>query len=401
MTVLVFLWSAFAGGLLLNLMPCVFPMLAVKMLSLGRQAGENPRTVRLAGLAYTAGVLLSFAGLLAVLQGLRAAGRPLGWGFQLQNPAFVVVLLCVFFVMTLGLAGFVNLSVPGRYLPAGLTARSGVVGDFFAGLLAVFVASPCTAPLMAPALGFALAQPFSVALGVFLALGLGFAFPFLLLSLFPHLARALPKPGAWMETFKQVLLFPLIATQIWFVWLFAKLTGIDAAAWLLASLLAAGFVLWALGRTRSSPAFRAAAAIVGCVSLAFAVSQARSKPEMAWQPFSPAAVSSLRASNKTVFVDFTADWCVTCKVNEKSVLDSTRVVEFLKGRAADVALLRADWTNEDETITRELELFGRAGVPLYLVYVPGELKPRVLPQILTVDTVLAAFDPAAPAVGTE
>lgn len=417
--------AAFVGGALLNLMPCVFPMLAIKVLSLVRQAGTERAHVRAAGLLYSAGVLVTFVGLFGLLQALRQSGASIGWGFQLQSPAFVGALVVVFYLLTLHLFGLVNIELPARFVPAGLASKSGLAGEFFAGVLAVFVASPCTAPFMAPAVGFALAQPILVGLCVFTGLALGFAFPFLLLCFFPKSISILPKPGAWMESFKEFLAFPLALACIWLLWVFSRQTSPEAVAFVLLTLLCLGFALWALKRKRMPSFMRsltsalAVVAAIGCGwgALSQLKPQALAKSDVgsassnaspnvsgtnnsqadiaatneAWKPFSPELVAQLTTQGKTVFVDYTADWCVTCKVNEKTVLDSEAVRAAVK--AHDVVLVKADWTNDDPVITRSLESFGRSGVPLYVVYKKGQDKPEVLPQILTNDLVIRSISP--------
>ena len=389
------------GGLLLNLMPCVFPVLAIKLLGLAQHGGRR-RAQRLAGLAYTAGVLLSFLALGGLLLALRAAGAQLGWGFQLQSPAVVALLAALFTLLGLNLAGVFEFGgfVPSRI--ATLQARHPVVDAFLSGLLAVLVASPCTAPFMGASLGFALALPPAQALAVFAALGLGMALPFLAAALAPALVGWLPRPGAWMQTFRHAMAFPMFATVAWLVWVHGQQTGIDGAAALLMLLVALAAVVWALtlrGRARlviTSILIAASALLAGATGqfvLKPAAQQVRAGASASgaaalWQPWSPARVDALRAQGTPVFVDFTAAWCVTCQFNERTTLaDADLLADFAAHR---VALLRADWTLRDPAITAALAQLGRSGVPVYVLYAPGR-APQVFSEILRTQELRSAL----------
>ena len=391
---------AFLGGLILNLMPCVFPVLSIKVLSLVRHAGEGPARLRLHGFAYTAGVLASFLGLAGVLIALKGGGAAIGWGFQLQSPLVVAGLAYLLFAMGLNLSGVVE--VGGRLAGVGdrLARRSGLSGSFFTGVLATLVATPCTAPFMGSAVGFALTQSAAVALAVFASLGLGLALPFLALTLWPPALRALPRPGAWMETLKQVLAFPVYATVAWLVWVLAQQVDPRGLLAALIGLVLVGFSAWAWERGRAAaPGARriaqvsAALALIAVVALVSTLPQDRATPTAqaaagGIEPFTQARLDALAAAHKPAFVNMTAAWCITCAVNETTSLSTKAVRAALAERG--ITYLKGDWTNQNPEITRLLEKHGRSGVPLYLLY-KGAGEPQVLPQILTEGTVLQAL----------
>jgi thiol:disulfide interchange protein len=387
---------ALLGGLILNLMPCVFPVLAIKVVGFTRQA-EDRRGHRIGGLAYTAGVVLSFLALAGLMLALRAGGEQLGWGFQLQSPAFVAVLAALFTVIGLNLAGLFEF---GSVLPSGVAAfqaRHPVMDAFLTGVLAVAVASPCTAPFMGVSLGVAIALPAWQALAVFGALGLGMALPYLAASWVPAFARALPRPGAWMDTFRRFMAFPMFATVAWLVWVLGQQSGVDGAGALLALLVALSMLLWALtlrGRSRAMLAPVAAACLLAlawawgpALTRAAGVQQAAASTGP-WQAWEPGRVEQLLAAGQPVFVDFTAAWCVTCQYNKKTTLANAQVLADLQARK--VALLRADWTRRDPAITAALAQLGRNGVPVYVLYKAGS-PPVVLSEILGVEEVRSAL----------
>jgi thiol:disulfide interchange protein DsbD len=386
---------AFAGGLILNLMPCVFPVLFLKALAWAGGAQESRRTQMLHGLSYTAGILLSFWSLASLLLILRAGGRQAGWGFQLQSPAFVVVMTLLLFFMALSLLGQfdVGLSLTGK--GDRLTRVNGQWGSFFTGVLATVVATPCTAPLMGAALGFALSQPAAVAFSIFTSLALGLATPYLILTWQPSLARRMPRPGHWMELLKQLTAVPLLLTVIWLVWVYGRLHSVtsedsaDHMARLLVGLFLIASAGWILGRWPARKLGTLCAASVVTASLL--ISLTGSGPgRVTWTPFSTMALDDARTHRLPVFVDFTAAWCLSCQVNERVVLDDREVAAKLK--AGRYRLLRADWTRYDPAITKELSSVGRSGVPTYVIY-PAESgsKPRVLPEVLSRDAVLSAL----------
>ena len=406
---------ALLGGLILNLMPCVLPVLSVKALALVAHADAGPGGAWRHGLAYTAGVLLAFGALAGALLTLRAGGDQIGWGFQLQSPAIVTLLAYLFFALALALSGV--WLVGGRItgFGQGLTARSGHAGTFFTGALAAVAATPCTAPFMGVAVGYAVTQPAGAALLVFEALGLGLALPYLALSLAPAWRRWLPRPGAWMEWLKQALAFPLYATAAWLVWVLSRQAGPEAVAAALGGLLLIAFAAWLHGRTRDArPRWRRAgsvAAVTGVVAALalspLASSAPRSSPPAAAataggpaaEGWSPRRVAELRAQGKPVFVNFTAAWCITCLVNERIALHSPVVAEAFARKG--VVYLRADWTSRSAEIAAALGTFGRNGVPLYVVYPAGArvagaagaaAPPTVLPQILSERTILEAIE---------
>ena len=387
------LLGALIGGMILNLMPCVFPVLAIKVVSFVKVADQAAR-VR-TGLAYTAGVVLSFLALGGLLLGLRAAGESLGWGFQLQSPAVVATLAVLFTLIGLNLAGLFEL---GNLLPsrvASLQAKNPTVDSFLSGVLASAIASPCTAPFMGASLGYAVGLPAAQALAIFSAIGLGMALPYLAASVVPAVARALPRPGAWMVTFKQLMAFPMFATVVWLVWVLGQQSGMDGAAALLGLLVLLALALWALGlHGRTRRVFATLSIAILAIS-AWAVGPnviktSDSTPVIAsaerWQAWEPGRVDQLNAQGQSVFVDFTAAWCVTCQYNKKTTLSNAAVLADID--AKKVALLRADWTRRDPAVTAALTQLGRSGVPVYVIYKPGR-APVVLSEVLSVDDVRA------------
>ncbi len=391
---------ALAGGALLNLMPCVFPVLSLKVLGFASHAGER-RTLLAGGLAYTAGVVLSFVALAGLLLALRAGGEQLGWGFQLQSPAVVAGLAALFTLIGLNLAGAFEF---GSVLPsswAAARAKHPLVDSLLTGVLAVAVASPCTAPFMGASLGLAMTLPTAQALAVFAALGLGMALPYLAASAWPAVARALPRPGVWMQHFKTLMAFPMFATVVWLVWVLGQQVGIDGAAALLAVLVALAFVAWALGSPALGPrargGFGAAAVLLMAAALFWAapalretsVATAATAADERWQPWSSERVAQAQAEGRPVFVDFTAAWCVTCQFNKRTTLADPEVLADFDNKR--VLMLRADWTRRDAAITAELQRLGRSGVPVYALYAPDAVQPRVLNEILRADDVRSAL----------
>ena len=396
-----FVWAllgALIGGLVLNLMPCVFPVLAIKVLGFTQHADDR-RAHRTSGLAYTAGVVLSFLALGALMLALRAAGQQLGWGFQLQSPAVVAALTVLFTVIGLNLAGVFEF---GSFLPsrlATLEARNPVANSFLTGMLAVAVASPCTAPFMGASLGLAVGLPALQALLIFAAIGLGMALPYLAASWWPAVARLLPKPGAWMDTFRKFMAFPMFGTAVWLLWVLGQQTGIDGAGALLALLVVLALVLWALGltgRTRivlasfsiAAGALLASAIGPNVIKMAEAATPVAETPGARWQPWSAERVQTALGAGQPVFVDFTAAWCVTCQYNKKTTLASAEVLSAMD--AAKVQTFRADWTRRDAAITAELQKLGRNGVPVYVLQAPGQ-APVVFSEILSVTEVKDAL----------
>jgi len=409
---------AFAGGLLLNLMPCVFPVLALKALALAGLGGEARRMVRRHGIVYAAGIVVSFWLLAGALLALRAGGAELGWGFQLQSPTVIAALAGLFFWMALVLLDVV--AIGGAIMGVGqhLTAGDGDRAAFFTGVLATVVATPCTAPFMGTAIGYALGQPPVVALAVFTSLGLGLAFPYVLITVVPTLAGLLPRPGAWMETLKQLLAFPLLATVVWLIWVASFQAGPQAVGAILMGLVLIAFAAWVAGRFSGLGARLVASTAVGVALLlggtitpvdhpapraSTAVAHAGAHgdratgadADLAWEPFSTARIAELRAAGRPVFVDFTAAWCVTCQVNKKVALETAEVIAKMK--ELGVVALRADWTRPDAEITRALQEFGRDGVPLYVLYSGRQNEPpTILPQILTPAIVITELDKLEP-----
>jgi len=399
---------AFLGGVVLNLMPCVFPILSMKALALTSHAHEDARPAT-EGLAFTAGVLATFMSLAAALMAAKAAGGAVGWGFQLQNPAVVAALGLVMLLIGLNLSGVYEAGTSLQRL--GVHRAHSVAGSLLTGALAVVVAAPCTAPFMASAIAYAFTQSEWAALAVFAALGLGFSAPFLLLCLLPPLRRRLPRPGPWMEALRKVLAFPMYGAAAWLAWVLTLQSGATALAALLAAAVALALGAWLYGwaqRRQASgrrPAALYALSLAAVVlAVAAAVAGVRAGPgaaaaapasgaRLASEPFSPERVAALQAEGRPVFVDFTAAWCITCQVNEQVALSSPRVADAFA--QADAAYLKADWTRRDPAIAQALAEHGRAGVPLYLVYDARGGEPAVLPQVLTEGTVISAVRKAA------
>jgi len=395
---------ALLGGLILNLMPCVFPVLSLKVLSLANARGSAAREQRLHGLAYTAGVMLSFFTLAAVLLTLQASGAAIGWGFQLQQPWIVAILIFVFFVMGLSMSGVVEFGTSLMGIGGNLQEQEGLKGSFFTGVLASVVASPCTAPFMGAALGFAFTQSMPVALTVFLALGFGMALPFLALSFVPALSRFLPRPGAWMQTFRQILAFPLYATAVWLLWVLGNQAGSNGMALVLGACVLLAFACWLWQqRHHSKGNWRHLKALLVLLSVGAAASvlfspmlQSHDAAQVVaedanYEAYSAARLAELREQGKPVFVNMTAAWCITCLVNEKVALSSDGVVNALADNG--ITYLKGDWTNNDPAITEVLRQYDTAGVPLYLLFPADASRPaEVLPQILTESIVLAALE---------
>ena len=393
-TTLTAIGLAFVGGIILNLMPCVFPVLFLKGLALVQSSNEERSRLRSHGLVYTLGILVSFWIIVAVLLGLRAGGSQAGWGFQLQSPTFIALLAAGLFFFSLSLAGQFELGLSLTSVGGGLAQKQGYPGSFFTGVLATIVATPCTAPLMGAAIGFALAQPAGITFAVFTALALGLAAPYLLLSFNPAWTRLLPRPGAWMETLKQLTAVPLFATVIWLAWVYGHLSsasglGVDHVAKLLLCFLLIAIAGWALGKWPARWSSAIAAVLLIAIGLAIPLYQPKDTT-LTWAPFSQQALDQARASGHPVFIDFTAAWCLSCQVNERLVLRSSDVQrQFADNK---VTLLKADWTQYDPEITKHLASVGRSGVPTYVIY-PGRPNSEavVLPELLTRDIVLNAL----------
>ena len=399
-TLLASLLLALLGGLILNLMPCVLPVLSFKALGLA-QASVSHAHAKAHALWYTAGVVASFALIGALVLALRSAGQALGWGFQLQQPEVVGGLTLLMFAIGLSLSGVFQFGATLAGVGQSLTEKSGAAGDFFTGVLAVVVASPCTAPFMAGALGYAFTAPVLPAMLVFLALGLGLALPFLLIGFVPALARRLPRPGAWMETLKVWLAFPMYLTAVWLLWVFGKQRGMDAVAMLLVAAVLLALGLWWLEQQRYAerPARKVLAWLLLAAALAASATAVRLPAQTAAQVvaqgtvgYSAKALADARAAGKPVFVDMTADWCITCKVNEKAVLHTDAFRDLL-ARTGTVYMV-GDWTDQDEEISAFLDEFNAPGVPLYVVYPAGGGPGRKLPQLLSQSLMEEALAPA-------
>ena len=396
---------AVLGGLILNLMPCVFPVLAMKAAAFARLAGHGQSEMRRDGLAYTAGVLVSFAAMAAIVVAIRASVGDVAWGFQFQSPVFSLLIAYLFFTVGLNLSGVFEVGGRLAGVGQGLVARGGTTGAFFTGVLAVIVATPCTAPFMAAALGFALSQPTPATVAVLLAMGLGLALPYLALTMIPALQRSLPRPGAWMDRLRQFLAFPMYASAVWMIWVLTQQTGSDGVLYALGGMILIAFAIWLLrlngGASRGTWVRRGLAA--AAVLLAFAATlklddapataaSASGGPTSGvnfegWERFSRARMAEAVAAGKPVFVDFTAAWCITCLVNERVALETPAAKKAFE--QAGVVKLKGDWTNRDDEITAVLKEVGRAGVPLYLFWAPGADRPKILPQVLTEAMILS------------
>jgi thiol:disulfide interchange protein DsbD len=389
---------AVLGGLILNLMPCVFPVLSIKAMGLVEQSKKHPQVVRRKGLVFAAGVIGSMLTLATILLALRAGGEQIGWGFQLQSPVFVTMMIYLLFAVGLNLSGVFE--VGGSLAGVGdtLTQGDSYRASFFTGVLTTLVATPCTAPFMGAAVGAALSQPAYVALAIFFALGVGLSLPYLLLSFAPWLRRSLPRPGAWMDTLKQLFAFPMYASAAWLLWVLAQQTSASALAAALAGAVLIGFAAWGYQKSKTSTGgsrwiilgITAMAVIVALglpLQLASGATPVKSQSGTAadgeWRPYVPAEVASLVASGRPVLVNFTADWCLTCLVNERNAFGDAGVQKLFHDKG--VVLVKGDWTNRNQEITQALAQFGRAGVPLYVLYNAklGASEPIVLPQLLT------------------
>jgi thiol:disulfide interchange protein len=400
---------AVLGGMILNLMPCVFPVLSIKAIGLVEQAKTHPAAVRTKGLIFAAGVIMSMLGLAAMLLALRAGGEQIGWGFQLQSPLFVTLMVYLLLAVGLNLSGVFEVGGGLAGVGDGLTRGDSYRASFFTGVLTTLVATPCTAPFMAAAVGAALTQSAAVALVIFAALGLGLSLPYLLVSFAPWTRRALPKPGAWMDTLKQIFAFPMYASAAWLLWVLAQQTsslGLGAA---LAGAILIALAAWAYQKSKlSSKGGRVTALVTAAVAVLLAVflpvrysgvtaappagaAAANSKQPDEWQPYDAGRVAELNAQGRPLLINFTASWCLTCLVNERNAFADTAVQEIFRGKG--VTLMKGDWTNRDPAITKALASFGRAGVPLYVVYnaKAGSTEPVVLPQLLTAGIVRDVF----------
>ncbi|WP_353377058.1 protein-disulfide reductase DsbD [Microbulbifer sp. SSSA007] len=388
---------AFAGGLLLNLMPCVFPVLSIKLLAVS-QAAQNDSQRHHHGWAYTAGVVLSFVAIAAVMLALRAGGEAIGWGFQLQSPWLVAGLAYLFFIMGLSLSGVTEFGAGLMGIGSNLNNSQGLRGSVTSGALATLVASPCTAPLMGSALGFAVTQPAIVALSVFASLGAGMAFPFLLLTYIPGLVKKLPQPGPWMDRLKQLLAFPMYLTAVWLLWVLGRQTGGDGVTLILTGTVAIAFALWLWPR----PQWHWLRGTVAIAALAFAVMLlprlsttplAQQQTSDYWQPYSAERLETARGEGRAVLANMTAAWCITCLANEKVVLSSDAVSKAIE--ELGVVALKGDWTNQDPHISALLTKYGRTSVPLYLLYPAGGGDAKILPQILSREELLMELEAAA------
>ena len=399
-SVLQYAGLALLGGLLLNLMPCVFPVLFIKGLSLVQSSTNDRRRMRMHGLVYALGILVSFWVVVTALLLLRAGGRQFGWGFQFQSPIFVALMAMLLFFLGMSLAGQFEIGLSLTSAGGDLARKSGYTGSFFTGILAMVVATPCTAPFMGVAIGFALAQSATTTFIIFTAIAIGLALPYVLLAYNPGWTRLLPRPGAWMEILKQATAIPVFATVIWLVWVFTQSAGVNALAGLLGGLLLLSVAGWILGRWPAKRLPLVFAVVVAAIAIAvplYAVASgspsaiAAKSSGLTWEPFTPAAVEKYRSEGKPVFVDFTASWCLSCQVNERVVLNTPDVQKRLKD--SGVVLMRADWTQHDEVIAQTLAQLGRSGVPTYALY-PGSASeaPKLLPEVLTSGIVFEALD---------
>lgn len=413
---------ALLGGFILNFMPCVLPVIAIKIISLVEQANENPTRVKLLGLTFAAGIMASFLSLAAIVLSIQAAGQKIGWGFQFQYPPFVIAMASVILVLSLSLFGLFYVSAPGGQGAIDkLASKDGFAGTFFKGVLATVLSTPCTAPALGTAVGFAFSQSSFVILGIFATVGLGMALPYLLLTINPKWMRFIPRPGVWMEKFKEAMGFVLLATVVWLLGILGSQVGEQGVIWTGYFLTAIAFSVWFVGRftdltsslARKATIYPIAIAIVGlafyfCVytrpelalwdkqpaAVQAATTTASAGDDLRWEPFSINALNRRLAENKMIFLDFTAAWCLTCQANEQTVLRNKEVVDKLK--ALNVVTMKADWTKQDPEITNLLAKFNRSGVPLYVVFPAGKVNsPIVLPEVITPSIVIDKLTQAA------
>lgn len=388
-SLLLMLLFALLGGAILNLMPCVFPVLSIKALSL-TTSHLSKHGKHLHGLAYTLGIVLSFMAIAALLMALRSAGEAIGWGFQLQSPLFVGLLVYLFVLMGLSFSGLLTFGSSLMNLGQSTTEGHSLSSSFMTGLLATLVASPCTAPFMGTALGFALTQPIWVAMSTFACLGLGMALPLLILSWWPGMAEKMPKPGMWMERFKEFLAFPLYLSAVWLLWVLGRQAGSDTVAAVICGVVLILFALWLLKvrRDKLSTVFAVCAFVIALL-LPWQTHNNNDDTNKPWQPYSETALQQLLDNQQPVFINLTADWCITCLANEKLALSSDQFLATLKEN--NITYLKGDWTNYNPEITRLLNQHQRSGVPLYLFYPEGSDNPKILPQLLTKKIVIAAI----------
>jgi thiol:disulfide interchange protein DsbD len=415
-----YLALAFVGGFILNFMPCVLPVISIKVLSFVEQAGEDARRVFQLGLAFTAGIIASFLALAGLVVAIQQAGQSVGWGFQFQHPGFLLFMSAVVLLLALSLFGLFFVPAPGGAPEIDrLAGREGMSGSFFKGVLATTLATPCTAPFLGTAVGFAFTQPAWVIVAVFLAVALGMAFPYVLLTAKPGWMKHIPRPGVWMEKFKESMGFVLLGTVIWLLWVLGKQVGVEPMMWAATFLICLAFSAWIIARFTDLTSSIARLAVVWTIAgvitaiafyfcvwsvpglgraapLVMAAQPAESQAGgIAWQRFDLPALNKALADNKTVFIDFTAEWCLTCKANEQAVINTAPVIN--KFKALNVVAFRADWTKQDESITRLLNKFGRSGVPLYVIFPAGKpTEPIVLPEVITQGLVLEKLDQAGP-----
>jgi thiol:disulfide interchange protein DsbD len=382
-----------AGGLILNLMPCVFPVLSIKVLSFTQQHQTTIDRQR-HGLAYTAGVVGSFVVIAATMLSLRAGGEAIGWGFQLQSPGFVLFLVYLFTLLGLSLSGYMQLFSGLMSIGQSSNTNNGLSSSFMTGVLATTVASPCTAPFMGPALGFAISQTSAVALLVFAFLGLGMALPFVLMTLVPSLTQKLPRPGQWMDNLKQFLAFPMYLTAIWLLWVVGRQTGVDIVIAICVGLILMVMAIWLwqlAGRNNSHNLTKVLAAGLFVAAIAYPSFKFEGNDPSKWQDYSPERLAALRQSGEAVFINLSADWCITCLVNERIAMGDA----FYKAlEDNNITYLKGDWTHKDPQITQLLNQYNRNGVPLYLVFPKGSGPAEILPQLLTKTSLIEALERA-------
>lgn len=395
-----YLACALIGGFILNFMPCVLPVIAIKVISLVEQAKDEPQRVRLLGLTFSSGIIVSFLALAGLVVGIKAAGQDVGWGFQFQHPPFVIAMATIVLVFALSLFGLFYISAPGGQAFDKLAQKEGFVGTFFKGVLATVLSTPCSAPFLGTALGFAFAQPALIVFAMFFTIGLGMSLPYLLLTMNPKFMRFMPRPGVWMEKFKESLGFILLATVVWLLGIVGKQIGIDGLISVAYFLTAVSFAVWLVSRftdltssgARILAVWATAVVIAGTAFYFFVVAMPKGSE---WEPFTQETLEKYKSQGKTVFVDFTAEWCLTCKMNENTVLNTPPVQEKMK--ELKVVKLKADWTSQDESISKLLASFNRSGVPLYVVYPANKPdKPIVFPEVITQPMVLQKLDEAGP-----
>lgn len=381
-TLLKILLFAFTGGLLLNLMPCVFPVLAIKFIGIIEASNKDISIIRQSALAYIVGVILSFLTFAGILIAVKSSGEFWGWGFQLQSPVFLAFLIIVFFILALNFFDLISFNGPSEGLVSKLMYKNGLVGQFFTGVLAVIIATPCTAPFMGTAMGFSMTQSWPNIVLIFLFLGFGLAFPYMIFAIWPQVHLLLPKPGIWMKRLKQAMAFPLLGTCIWLLWVLSGVTDVSSVWVMLISFLIISVFVWLNLWFKRAIFFVTGIVLITMTSLYMIVPSVaiQSASKINWLDFDTIKIEKLQRQHNLVFVDYTADWCITCKISEKITFNDIQTIDFITTN--NIAMVKADWTNRNKKIADSLAQYNRLGIPFYILYF-GNGEHRILPEILT------------------